>query len=98
MRQAAESLQEAAQQLTRQTGPAAPLASGRAATAGGHVPDPSLLPGYLQQYAGKSWGELPGEVRSRILQDSRARYGDDYARIIKLYFEQMAETRTRNPR
>jgi hypothetical protein len=43
-------------------------------------------------YAGKSWGELPGELRTKIVQDMKARYGEDYARTIKLYFEQIAST------
>ena len=44
-----------------------------------------------KKYAGKAWGELPGEVRTKIIQDMQAKYGDDYARIIKLYFEQIAD-------
>ena len=47
----------------------------------------------MKQYAGKRWGELPGELQTRIIQDMKARYGDDYARIIKLYFEQLADTK-----
>ena len=27
----------------------------------------------------------------KILQDMKSQYGDDYARVIKLYFEQIAE-------
>jgi hypothetical protein len=50
-----------------------------------------MLPKALQQYAGKPWGELPGELRTKILQDMKSQYGDDYARVIKLYFEQIAE-------
>jgi hypothetical protein len=42
-------------------------------------------------YAGKSWGDLPGELRTKIIQDMKTKYGDDYARIIKLYFEQIAD-------
>jgi hypothetical protein len=43
-------------------------------------------------YAGKSWGELPGELRTKIVQDMKASYGEDYARTIKFYFEQIAAT------
>jgi len=32
------------------------------------------------------------ELRTKIMQDMKAKYGDDYARIIKLYFEQLADT------
>ena len=44
-----------------------------------------------KKYQGKAWGELPGELRTRIIQDMKAQYGDDYSRIIKLYFEQLAD-------
>ena len=54
-------------------------------------PDIRLLGKDMEKYAGKSWGQLPGELRNQILQDMKARYGEDYARIIKLYFEQIAE-------
>jgi hypothetical protein len=60
------------------------------------APDLSMFEKDLKQYAGKSWGELPGELRTRIVQDMRSRYGDDYGRIIKLYFEQIADTRARD--
>ena len=39
----------------------------------------------------KPWGELPGDVQSKILQELAAKYGEDYARTIKLYFESLAE-------
>jgi hypothetical protein len=45
----------------------------------------------LERHAGKKWGDLPGELRTRILQDVKAQYGDDYARIIRLYFESLAD-------
>ncbi len=57
------------------------------------LPDPSLFGKEMKQYAGRAWGDLPGELRTRILQDMRARYGEDYARIIQRYFEQIADTR-----
>jgi hypothetical protein len=97
MEQAAEALERAAQQLqqqqqqqgqARQDGEPGP----RGASGEGRV-DGSLLPADMQQYAGKRWGELPGELRTRIVQDMQAKYGEDYARIIKLYFEQIADTK-----
>jgi hypothetical protein len=30
-------------------------------------------------------------LKTKILQDMKSQYGDDYARVIKLYFEQIAE-------
>ncbi len=56
------------------------------------LPESGPLAKELKKYAGRSWGELPGELRTRILQDMRARYGEDYAGIIRRYFEQIADT------
>jgi hypothetical protein len=91
MQQAAQSLQQAAQQLGQQQGQARPNNDPglRGASGDGKV-DASLLPSDQQKYAGKRWGELPGELRTKILQDMQGKYGDDYARIIKLYFEQVS--------
>ena len=47
------------------------------------------------KFQGRPWGELPGELRTRIIQDMKAQYGDDYGRMIKLYFEQLADKKTR---
>lgn len=47
----------------------------------------------LKKHAGKAWGDLPGELKTRLLQEMKAQYGDDYARVIKLYFEQIAEAK-----
>ena len=47
----------------------------------------------LKKYGGKKWGDLPGELRTKIVQDLKARYGDDYANMIKLYFEQIADSK-----
>jgi hypothetical protein len=49
------------------------------------------LPTDLKKYEGAAWGDLPGDVKNRIVQDWAAKYGDDAARAIKLYFEQLAE-------
>ena len=49
----------------------------------------------LKQYAGKTWGELPGELQTQIVLKAKVKYGEDYARMIKLYFEQVADTRNR---
>ena len=45
----------------------------------------------VSQYTGKTWGELPGQIKQKIIQEMQAKYGADYARNIKLYFEQLAE-------
>jgi hypothetical protein len=101
MEQAAKSLKQAARQLAAQqtaesqtrSGPTAEMGKpGEVNTSGSGRPDASVLGPDLQKYAGKPWGELPGELRTRIVQDMKAKYGDDYARMIKLYFEQIADT------
>ncbi len=95
MRQAAKSLKQAAQQVAQQMQPGQPnpnSPTGKGADAAG-APDLSNFGKDVQKYAGKSWGELPGELRNKIIQDMTTKYGDDYARLIKLYFEQIADTR-----
>jgi hypothetical protein len=90
MRQAARSLQQAAQQMTaRQAGSPGNMA--RLNEIGGQL-DPSILGPDAEKYAGKTWGELPGELQTKIVQDLKAKYGEDYGRMIKLYFEQIAST------
>ncbi|MFL5241446.1 MAG: hypothetical protein ACJ8FY_05005 [Gemmataceae bacterium] len=98
MSQAAQNLQQAAQQLAKQQqqqrqegkpeGGADPAKS--ASNTAGQV-DQALLPADMKKYAGKRWGDLPGELRTQIIQDMKAKYGDSHARMIKLYFEQVGE-------
>jgi hypothetical protein len=99
MQQAAQALQQAAQQLGQQqpgdsnSQPMQNTTSGpRGASGDGRI-DESLLSPDMKKHAGKRWGELPGELQTKIIQDMKAKYGDDYARIIKLYFEQIADTK-----
>ena len=41
---------------------------------------------------GAAWGDLPGEVRTRLTQDWRARYGEQYEAIIQRYFRNLSQT------
>jgi hypothetical protein len=95
MQRAAEALQNAAQQVGQQANPQGPpngaTQPAQVASQGKGDPTAHELPPDLKQYVGKKWGEIPGELRTRIVQDMKAQYGDDYARVIKLYFEQIAE-------
>ena len=97
MQQAANSLQNAARQVGQrgnpQSRPNGPSQPAQTASQGKGSPTAAPLPADLQKYAGKKWGELPGELRTRMVQDMKAQYGDDYARVIKLYFEQIAENK-----
>jgi hypothetical protein len=98
MRQAAQSLRQAA----RTPEPADPHQGqpGQTAGTGGPgdgMPTPGAYGPDGTPFAGKTWGELPGEVRTKIVQDTKARYGEEYAQAIKLYFEQIAD-RSQGPR
>src|SRR5207244_154584 len=73
MRQAARDLDRAARQLNRNTQDT-PTRSGQPASRpneggprGGGTPDPVVGGPDLGLHAGKPWGELPGEVRTRLL-------------------------------
>jgi hypothetical protein len=96
MRQAGQALNEAALDTGRQLAPA--QKAGPAGTANrfsprwgaGVAPDPRLLGKDMEKYAGRPWGELPGELRNRLLQDMQARFGEDYAHVIRHYFERIA--------
>lgn len=101
MGKAAQSLQQAANQLGQGggSGDGQPKpGQGQGGTnPGGNIGGPGgtldlrgLSPD-VAQHTGKKWGELPGEIKTKIIQEMRARYGEDYARNIKLYFEQLAE-------
>jgi hypothetical protein len=52
----------------------------------------------IQARTGRSWGELPGHLRTEILQMSQGRYRDDYARLIQLYFREIAEGQAGEPK
>jgi hypothetical protein len=100
MENAAKALRQAAGQMSRgsqqqgQSGKSNQQGQpGAVGAPGGGRPDPSIFGPGIPKYAGKTWGELPGEVRTKIVQDMRDKYGEDYARMIKLYFEQLADTK-----
>ena len=58
--------------------------------AGVGTPDLAELKATLARKTGRAWGELPGHLRTEILQMAQGRYRDDYARIIQLYFREIA--------
>ena len=45
---------------------------------------------HLKALSTRNWGELPGTLRTEILQSSRKRPDGDYARLIKLYFDEIS--------
>jgi hypothetical protein len=96
MRQAAENLRAAAQGPA--AGPPAPPIgeadpdnpNPTAAPAGVAEADLAALQDLVRKKTGRQWGELPGHLRTEILQLSKGRYRDDYARLIQLYFREIA--------
>jgi hypothetical protein len=99
MDKAAQSLQQAASSLGQGQGEGQPKpgqgVGGK--NPGGNIGGPggtldlSGFPEDVKQYSGKAWGELPGEIKTKVINEMKARYGEDYARNIQLYFEQLAE-------
>jgi hypothetical protein len=73
--------------------PGLPFIPGEKGAGPGGTPDLAKYGIDPKQVAGKSWGELDGKLQTRILQAMKGEYGEDYARRIKLYFEQIADTR-----
>lgn len=97
MKSAAKQLMQAAQQASEQSKRKNPVTARKPAakaTPGLGRNAPAPLPKDLaaELIDGKSWGELPGELRTRMLQDFRGRFGDDYAELIQRYFERVAES------
>jgi hypothetical protein len=92
MRQAADALKGAAKSLAGPAGSptAGAQSNGNPGTAAAPITPGDLTP-VLTGDLGAVWGDLPGEVRARVVQDLQARYGEDFAKAIKLYFEQLAE-------
>ncbi len=71
-------------------GPHGPTLDPKSAAAGTAQADLEELKSLIKAKSGRSWGELPGHLRSEILQMSQGRYRDDYARLIQLYFRELA--------
>jgi hypothetical protein len=100
MRQAAQALQQAAskadQQMASAKKPGQPAPNGQPSQElsgnGMGLPDLAQFGEEAKQFAGRPWGELPGELRTRILQDMRTRYGDEYAEFLQRYFARLSDT------
>jgi hypothetical protein len=98
MRQAAEALRTAAQSAARgpnappngETDPQNQNPNVTATEAGKAEADLTALQDLVRKKTGRQWGELPGHLRTEILQLSKGRYRDDYSRLIQLYFREIA--------
>jgi len=45
----------------------------------------------LKRRAMKNWGKLSGQLKTEILQSSQRKANGDYAKLIKLYFEELGK-------
>lgn len=95
MKMAAKSLEQASQagrQATRQVPQPSRNPSARAMLTGGGGPGSKLGDFKLDPSQAKAWGQLPGELKTRMLQDLRARFGAEYADTVRQYFDSLAES------
>lgn len=105
MRQAAQGLRSAAakgQGQKSQGEPGPQTAQQGDGSADGQATDPkggqptsaaadlAQLQEAIRRKTGKSWGELPGNLRAELLKQSQSKYRDDYARLIQLYYREIA--------
>lgn len=68
-----------------------PTRDPRGQRAGVAAPDElQALQDLVRRKTGRHWGELPGHLRTELLELSQGRYRDDYARLIQLYFREIA--------
>jgi hypothetical protein len=63
--------------------------SGTGSFADGEIKGP--LDTELKRRAMKNWGKLPGNLKTEILQSSQRKANGDYAKLINLYFEELAK-------
>jgi hypothetical protein len=45
---------------------------------------------HLKNLSARNWGQLPGTLQTEILQSTRKRPDGEYARLIRLYFEDIS--------
>ena len=45
----------------------------------------------LKRMSSQDWGRLPGHLRTEILQRAQRKPNSDYAKLIKLYFRDIAK-------
>ena len=46
----------------------------------------------MKRQALQNWGKLPGKLQTEILQSAGRKKNGDYAKLIKLYFEELAKS------
>jgi hypothetical protein len=93
MRRAAQVMRSTAPPARGPARPGQPTSPGtepRTALADHGSPDLSDLKAAVRLQSGRTWGQLPGHLRNEILQMAQGRYRDEYARLIELYFREIA--------
>jgi hypothetical protein len=97
MQQAAQAMQQAAQQMAKQPGKPTPNSFGKEGIQANGQVDKSPIDKLKDKYAGKAWGEIPIDERNKALTDveqsASKLYGEDYGRIVRRYYEQLADTK-----
>jgi hypothetical protein len=106
MRQAARDMQlrpgEGGQQQMASSEPGKPGQShGNSRQASSHGANESArivdMQSHLKNLSSRNWGQLPGTLQTEILQATRRRPDGDYARLIKMYFEDISRTQPNAP-
>lgn len=97
LNQAAQQLnpdqQNGASQPGQQNGPPGSQTAGMGNGQGGNQPpDLAGLDENLKRQAMQNWGKLPGKLQTEILQSAGRKKNGDYAKLIKLYFEELAKS------
>lgn len=59
--------------------------------------DLSELRSQLERLSSRDWGKLPGHLQTEILDAARSGNNSDYARLIKSYFEDIADVNPEQP-
>lgn len=108
MQRVADALQQAAQQLglpspaPTSSDSAQQTASGSSQSSEGGTDGSGArtslrlvdLEAELGQLNSRNWGELPGKLRTELLQSTERRPADDYAPLIREYFEEIRRRRS----
>jgi hypothetical protein len=104
-RAAAAAMQSAARELRAldrssrgRSGPPGPSGSvpkSQSTIADHGAPDLAGLKPAARAQSARAWGELPGHLRTEILESSQGQYREDYARLIELYFREIATEASR---
>ena len=58
-------------------------------------PDLTELEFHRENLDSRDWGKLPGHLRTEILEAELKKPNSDYARLIKLYFEEISKMEDR---